>query len=114
MIGNSGTLKGLRTNNNTEEWHSKLRKLAGKAHSIYKAVTLFQSEHAVIEISLMQLAAGRLPKRRIRKYRNHGKRLTTINYEAGDYTLSELLKAHSHWVEYLQVTKSFLNENKHM
>ena len=85
----SGTLEGLRTNNNTEEWHSKLRKLAGKAHPIYKAVTPFQSEHTVTEISLMQLAAGRLPKRRIRKYRNHGKRLTTINkeYEAGDYIL---------------------------
>ena len=56
---------------------------------IYKTVTLFQSEQAVTEISLMQLAAGQLPKRRIRKYRNHGKRLTTINeeYEPGDYTL---------------------------
>ena len=85
----SGTLEGLRTSNNTEEWHSKLRKLAGKAHPIYKAVTLFQSEQAVTEISLIQLAAGRLPKRRIRKYRNNGKRLTTINeeYEAGNYTL---------------------------
>ena len=112
----SGALKGLHTNNNIEEWYYKLRKLAGKAHPIYKAVILFQSEDAVTEISLMQLAAGRLPKRRIRKYRNHGKRLTTINeeYEAGDNTLSELLKTHSHWVEYLQVTKSFLNENKRM
>ena len=39
----------------------------------------------------MQLAAGELPKRRRRKYRNHEKRLTTIKekYEAGDYTLSD-------------------------
>ena len=45
-------------------------------------------EQAVTEISLMQLAAGGLPKRRRRKYRNHEKRHTSINkeeYEAGDY-----------------------------
>ena len=40
------SLEGFRTNNNTEGWHSKLRKLAGKAHpNIYEAVTLFQSEY---------------------------------------------------------------------
>ena len=72
----------------------------GSPQNKYEAVTLFQSEQADTEIRLMQLAARRLPKRR-RKYRNHEKRLTTIKekYEAGDYTLSELLEAHSHWVE---------------
>jgi len=34
-------------------------KLAGKAHpNIYEAVTLFQSEQATNEVSIMQLAAG--------------------------------------------------------
>ena len=81
---------------------SKLWQLSGKARpNIYKAVTLFRSEQAVTEISLMQLAAGGLPKRRRRKYRNYEKRLTTIKekYKAGDYSLSELLNAHSPWVE---------------
>ena len=55
-------------------------KLAGKAHpNIYEAVTLFQSEQATTEVSIMQLAAGQ-------------------KYEAGDYSLSELVKACSHWV----------------
>ena len=51
----------------------------------------------------MQLAARGLLKRKRRKYRNHVKRHSTIKeeYEAGDYTLSELLKAHSHWVEFI-------------
>ena len=95
--------EGPCTNNNTEGWHSKLRKLAGKAHpNIYEAVTLFKSEQAATEVSIMQLAAGGLSTRRRRKYRLHDKRLATIKekYEAGDYTLSEFLKAHSHWVSF--------------
>ena len=55
-------------------------KLAGKLHpNIYEAVTLFQSEQATTEVSIMQLAAGQ-------------------RYEAGDYSLSELVKACCHWV----------------
>ena len=57
---------------------------------------------AATEVSIMQLAAGGLSIRRRRKYRLHEKRLATIKekYEAGDYTLSEFLKAHSHWVSF--------------
>ncbi len=72
-------LEGPRTNNHAEGWHSKVRKLAGKAHpNIYEAVTLFQSEQAATEVSIMQLAAGGLPVRRRRKYRNYEKRLVTL------------------------------------
>ena len=41
-------------------------------------------------MQIMQLAAGGLPVRRRRKYRNYEKRLMTIRekYEAGDYSLS--------------------------
>ena len=96
-------LEGPHTNNHAEGWHSKVQKLAGKAHlNIYEAVTLFQSEQATTEVSIMQLAAGGLPvrRRRIRKYRNYEKRLLTSRekYEAGDYSLWELVKACSHWV----------------
>jgi len=67
----------------------------GKAHiNIDGAVNLFKAEQAATEVSIMQLAAGGLLIRRRRKYRWHEKRLLTIKekYEAGDYTLSELLK----------------------
>ena len=48
----------------------------------------------------MQVAAGELPVRKRRKYRNHERRLVTIKekYEASDY--SELVKAYSHWVSF--------------
>ena len=80
-----------------------MRKLAGKAQpNIYKVVSLFKSEQAATEVTLMQVAARGLPVRKRRKYRNHKRRLMTIKekYEAGDYTLSELVKAYSHWVSF--------------
>ena len=90
-------------NNNTKCWLSKNCKLAGEAHpNIYKAVELFKAEQTATEVSLMQLAVGGLPVRRRRKYRKHEKRLLTIKekYEAGDYTLSELVQAFSNWVSF--------------
>ena len=44
--------------------------------------------------------SGGLPVRRRRKYKRHEKRLLTIkeNYEVGDYTLSELVKAFKRWL----------------
>ena len=76
------SLDGPRTNNNAKGWHSKVRKLAGKVHpNIYEAITLFQSEQAATEISLIQLAAGGLPVRRRRKYRNHEKRLISDHHQ---------------------------------
>ena len=46
------------TNNNSEGWHSKIKKLVRNVHpNIYKAVTLFKSEQAAMDVSLMELAA---------------------------------------------------------
>ena len=58
---------------------------------------------------------GGLPVRRRRKYRRHEKRLLTIKekYEAGDYTLSELVKAFSNWVHlYINHSDVFSLTNK--
>ena len=59
-------------------------------------------EQTATEVSVMQLAAGGLPVRRRRKCRRHEKRLLTIKekYEAGNYTISELVKAFSNWVSF--------------
>ena len=101
---NECSLDGLCTNNNAEGWHTKIRKLAGKAHpNIYEVVEFFKAEQTATEVSLMQLAAGGLPVRRRRKYQRHEKNsCMTIKekYEAGDYTLSELVKAYSNWVSF--------------
>ena len=87
---NMYSLDGPHTNNNAEGWHSKIRKLADKAHSnIYKvAVELFKAEQTATEVSLMHLIAGGLPVRRSTERRE--KRLLTIKemYEASNYTLS--------------------------
>ena len=64
--------------------------------NIYEAVTLFQSEQAVTEISLMQSVAGGLPKRR---RSTETMRKDFLLLKKDDYALSELLKAHSHWME---------------
>ena len=54
--------EGPCTNNNAEGWHSKMKKLAAKSHpNTYEPVTLFKSEQAATEVSLMQLAGGGLP-----------------------------------------------------
>ena len=61
---------------------SKGAEAGRKAHrNIYEEVTLFQSEQTTTEVSIMQLAAGQ-------------------KYEAEDYSLSELVKACSHWVSW--------------
>ena len=68
------SLDGPHTNNSAEGWHSKIHKLAGKAHpNIYEAVELYKPEQTATEVNLMQLAAGGLPVRR-RKYQRHIKR----------------------------------------
>ena len=59
-------------------------KLSIKDGNVYRGYILLAANHplpvraAVTEISVMQLAAKGLPKRKRRKYRNHEKRLTTI------------------------------------
>ena len=63
-----------------------MRKIAGKVHpNIYEVVSLFKSEQAPTEVTLMQIAAGGLPVRKRRKHRNHERRLVTIKekYEVG-------------------------------
>ena len=99
------SLDGPYTNNHAEGWHSKVQKLAGKVHpNIYEIVSLYKLGQAATEVILMQVAAGELPVRKRRKYRNHERRLVIMTikekYKAGDYTLSELVMAYSHWVSF--------------
>ena len=87
---NVRTLDGPCTNNHAYGWHSKSEE-AGKVHpNIYEVVSLFKLEQAATEVTLMQVAAGELPVRKRRKYRNHERRLMTIKEknEVGDCTLS--------------------------
>ena len=48
-----------RTNNHVEGWHSKLRKVVGKAHpNIFEIVRTFKVEQACVDVALAQMGAG--------------------------------------------------------
>ena len=58
----------VRTNNHVEGWHSRLKKVVGKAHpNIFEIVEVFKKESASTEVSLAQLSAGAAPPRRRRR-----------------------------------------------
>ena len=51
-----------RTNNHIEGWHSKLKKVVGKAHpNVYKLVRTFKTEQASVEVKLAQMQHGARP-----------------------------------------------------
>ena len=53
---NMYSLDGPPTNNNVEGWHSKIHKLAGKAHpNVYEAVEPFEAEQTATEVNLCSL-----------------------------------------------------------
>ena len=52
----------IRTNNHVEGWHSRLKKVVGKAHpNVFEIVESLKKEQAATEVSLAQLAAGAAP-----------------------------------------------------
>ncbi len=56
---NVAELDECRTNNHLEGWHSKMRKVVGKAHpNVYELVRTFKMEQAAVEVQIMQIAAG--------------------------------------------------------
>ena len=76
--GYSPSIGNLETQDKTSS-EGRFRKLAGKVHpNIYEVVSLFKSEQAATEVTLMQVAAGGLPGRKRRKYRKHERRIVTI------------------------------------
>ena len=69
--------KSARTNNHIEGWHSKLKKVVGKAHpNVYEIVEIFKREQGVTEITISHLAEpflleeGRSLQTKIKEYKN--------------------------------------------
>ena len=51
-----------RTNNHMEGWHSKLKKVVGKAHpNVFEIVRIFKMEQAAVDVAVAQLLAGAHP-----------------------------------------------------
>ena len=56
-----------RTNNHMEGWHSKLKKVVGKAHpNVFEIVRVFKMEQAAVDVAVAQLLAGARPPVRSR------------------------------------------------
>ena len=73
-----------RTNNHTEGWHNRLKKVVGKAHpNVFEIVETFKKEQASTEVSTAQLATERDKKIEELKTRFTANSLTLDEYLSG-------------------------------
>ena len=71
--------ESARTNNHIEGWHSKLKKVVGKAHpNVYEIVEIFKREQGVTEITISQLASEAIPPTRGKKSTDKDKRIQEL------------------------------------
>ena len=69
----------VRTNNHLEGWHSKLKKVVGKAHpNIFEILEVFKKEQVMSEVSMQQLVTGATPPRRAKKTVAKNKRIEEL------------------------------------
>ena len=81
--------KSARTNNHIEGWHSKLKKVVGKAHpNVYEIVEILKREQGVTEITITQLASGAIPPRRGKKSTDKDKRIQELNQRFSEKTIT--------------------------
>ena len=72
-------LSSCRTNNHIEGWHSKLKKVVGKAHpNVFEIVRSFKMEQAAVEVAIAQLQAGARPPARSRAAVEKDKRIAEL------------------------------------
>ena len=92
--------ESARTNNHIDGWHSKLKKVVGKAHpNVYEIVEIFKREQGVTEITISQLASGAIPPRRGKKSTDKDKRIQELN---NDFQKMQLLLK-SMFKEFLEI-----------
>ncbi len=89
-------VEGPRTNNHVEGWHSRLKKIVGKAHpNIYELVEVIQKEEALTTMRVQQLVAGASQPPRSRKVKDKDRKIQTLfqRLELGTITLGDYLDA---------------------
>ena len=78
-----------RTNNRLEGWHSKMKKVVGKAHpNVFEIVEVFKAEQASTEVSLAQFATGATPPRRARRTVDKDKRIAELKRRFANNAIS--------------------------
>ena len=71
---------GPRTNNHLEGWHNRMKRIARKAHpNLYEVLELFQREQAATEVTIQQLEAGGVHKRRGGRWFNGRRKSNLFN-----------------------------------
>ena len=78
-------LSSCRTNNHVEGWHSKLKKVVGKAHpNVFEIVRAFKVEQAAVEVAVAQMQAGARPPVRSRAAVEKDKRIEELKRKFGN------------------------------
>ena len=88
--------EGPRTNNHVEGWHTRLKKVVGKAHpNLYEIIEVMKKEQATSEIKLQQLEMGGRAPHRKKRFVEKDKRILTLfeRFKNGEYSLSDYLDA---------------------
>ena len=85
---------GPRTNNHIEEWHTRLKKIVGKAYpNVFEVFEVMKKEQASSEMKLEQLElGGRAPPRK-KRFIEKDKRISALleRFKEGQYSLSDYL-----------------------
>ena len=80
---------GCRTNNHIEGWHSKLKKVVGKAHpNVYEIVRTFKMEQASVEVKVAQMQSGARPPEQSRWTIEKNRRIAELKRRFGENTIN--------------------------
>ncbi|XP_067671655.1 uncharacterized protein [Haliotis asinina] len=80
---------GPRTNNHLEGWHSRLKRLVGRAHpNIFEIIKFLAKEQTHTEVRLLQFTGGQKRPLKKRKYRDLERRLDVLGHNLGNGLMS--------------------------
>ena len=95
-LWNISEIGDCRTNHNLEGWHSKLKKVVGKAHpNVFEIVRTFKLEQAAAEVSVAQLQAGAHPPPKPRAILQKNKKIAELKrrFTNNELNLEQYIKA---------------------
>ena len=96
-------LDDCRMNNHLEGWHSKLKKVVGKAHpNVFEIVCIFKMEQAAVEVSLAQLQAGAHPPPRSRATVEKDKKIAELKrkFASNEINLDDYIRGLSGYTNF--------------
>jgi hypothetical protein len=89
----------IRTTNDLEGWHHKMNNLLRKHHpNIWALLTAIREEQSVTEVTVQQITAGRVVKRKKKAYKECQRRIDNLrsDYRNGAINVIDLITGVSH------------------